>query len=125
MGMSFLGNRSYCRDDVHEKERIVYVEVPEVRPSGNPQPDNFQFVRLQQVEQHVVAEVQYPDCNNYEGRKILVLPRTTVHTVSHLTSLDPHFCDGGHVSPFARFAPTEDGWEMAIVLAELLDLDDA
>ena len=59
--------------------------------------------------------VKYPDCNNYESNKILVFnhPGKPID-FKGLLELDPHFCDSKkHLSPFARFEPTEKGWGAA------------
>jgi hypothetical protein len=71
-----------------------------------------------------VAEVLYPDCTNYEGRKILVLYGNKAALLS-TTHLDPHFCDGPHdLKVFARFEPTEDGWDAACATAARLKYDE-
>lgn len=31
----------------------------------------------------------------------------------YLLMVDPHFCDGEHPAPIARFAPTNEGWKDA------------
>ena len=87
---------------------------------GNPNPRRFTILRVEEVRNSTIVEVQYPDAKNYEGRKIMVflgvglgLPKKEV--------LDPHFCDdGSHLSPFARFEPTVAGWVAAILFAEMM-----
>ncbi len=87
--------------------------------SGNPNPQNFVFGRVQVVGAHIVAELVYPDCTNYEGRKVLVYQGVNLRYLMAQQSLDPHFCnDKGHVHPFARFEPTEAGWVAAVRCAE-------
>jgi hypothetical protein len=62
--------------------------------------------------------VVYPDCINYEGRKVMVYVNVTPEQLAAQTSLVPHFsADRGHLSPVARFVPTPRGWEMARLFA--------
>lgn len=87
---------------------------------SNPDPRNFSIERAVQINDWCVVEVHYPDATNYEGRKIMVY-RTTIEFLRSQHFLDPHFCDGPeHISPFARFEPTNSGWIAAVVLAETL-----
>lgn len=93
-------------------------DKPVVKPQplvakGNPDPRNFKILRIAAFESYTVVWVQYPDCTNYEGSKILVyqLPKTLVES---LRILDPHFSsEKPAASPIARFVPTEIGWKMA------------
>lgn len=88
---------------------------------GNPDPKNFQIVYMQAVGPHTVATVVYPDSKNYEGKKVLLYRNATPADIEKQTTLDPHFCDdGSHLSPFARFEPTQAGWEAAVALARVL-----
>lgn len=94
------------------------VEAP--RAAGNPNPHRFTVFRFECVGKAVVAEVIYPDCTNYEGRKILVFASAT--TFSRLISkgvMDPHFTKD-RSSPVARFEPTERGWGLALRCAAML-----
>ena len=60
--------------------------------------------------------VRYPDCYNYEGKKILV----TRKAVNSRASLDPHFSGDSSINCglVARFVPTQEGWEMAKAFCE-------
>lgn len=89
--------------------------------AGNPNPTRFQVIRLYETgkgkKQVTVAELNYPDAKNYEGRKILVY-ECSMNELNKQKALDPHFCDDkSHLSPFARFEPTERGWAAACSLA--------
>ena len=91
------------------------------RIEGNPDPKNFVIERAEMFGLHVVTEVVYPDCKNYEGRKILVFKGCTIAYLAKQEFLDPHFCHNStHPSPFARFEPTEDGWYAARLCAKRL-----
>lgn len=90
--------------------------------SVNPDPFNYRIIRVQHWEGSpwIVAEVVYPDATNYEGRKVMIY-RTTVENLQAQNRLDPHFCEHReHLSPFARFEPTEAGWSAAVFLARNL-----
>lgn len=90
---------------------------------GNPNPYRFRVERTLLVGgHHTVAEVTYPDASSYEGRKILLYLNTWPEVVRDAKSLDPHFSkpDGVHLVPFARFEPTEAGWNAAVKMAELM-----
>jgi len=88
-------------------------------PTPNPNPKNFEILETQSFGAWTVAKVKYPDATNYEGTKILVY-RATLNKLASQKELDPHFCEKGHLSPFARFEPTEAGWKVAIALAQKL-----
>lgn len=88
-------------------------------PPKVPDPSQFNILRLDQIGEWTVAEVMYHEAVNYEGKKIMVY-RASRECVSTRRVLDPHFCDGKHLSPFARFEPTEQGWDAAIKLVRLM-----
>ena len=94
---------------------------------NNPDPKNFNIDRLSKVGKYWIADVVYPNCTNYEGRKILMFDRVhngkplTRRKILYLTVLDPHFSENKkHLYPVARFEPTRKGWRMAVVLARTL-----
>lgn len=88
---------------------------PKPPPQSSPDPTDYEVLESWTEGRYTVLEVRYPSCTNYEGRKILVLDQPFMGG-----RLDPHFCDGVHVSPIARFVPTEQGWQMALLLVETL-----
>lgn len=74
----------------------------------NPNPHKFTIKRTQNINGLWITMVNYPNCTNFEGNKILV----TTFDVKNKDFLDPHFnTDGGLV---ARFQPTKLGWELAV-----------
>jgi hypothetical protein len=78
-------------------------------PSGsddtlNPDPYNFKLLGAVAINQVTVAEVLYPGCSNYEGRKLLLLNLSWAEVVA-LKKLDPHFSEDGPL--IARFKPTK------------------
>lgn len=87
----------------------------------NPNPSNFNITRIIKRGAYLIAIVNYPDCTNYEGDKILVFEKVSVASLMSLTKLDPHFV-AKSVSPIARFAP--DRLVMAINFITTLDRRD-
>lgn len=106
MGCGFVGS-SMRSASIHEKQKVVF-------RLGNPNPENFDITRIELIGDYMVVKVNYPDCTNYEGNKIMVYKDITVKELSSAKILDPHFFEGNGVkSPIARFEPTEEGWQMA------------
>lgn len=90
----------------------------------NPKPDNYTIIRHQnrfyQNHKYVIIEIQYHDCTNYEGRKLMVF-KCSLQDLLNQKLIDPHFCDDESViSPIARFEPTSRGWRMANALVGLI-----
>ena len=84
----------------------------------NPNPARFKILLAEQIGSAVVAEIYYPDCNNYEGRKIVVFSNTTKSALMQRKTLDPHFTE--HGGPIARLEPTVRGWKIALEIARML-----
>lgn len=84
-------------------------------PPGNPDPGNFRILTHYVLGRNLAVEILYPDCDNYEGRKILVfIDVPNVRKILKEKRIDPHFCrNDGRYHPFARFEPTEAGWAAA------------
>lgn len=110
---------SSCDDKSHSRNRsngptqteYVYIE----RISNNPDPTRFVIQKTERAGRFLIAEVHYPNCQNYEGNKILVFDGVPEKVLREQTSLDPHFCDSPeHPSPVARFEPTARGWNYAV-----------
>lgn len=110
MGMSMFGSR--CSDDSHRDSYTPQVYIRgEVPVPGNPNPINFEIQKLERVKHFTIMLVEYPDCMNFEGKKILVFKTLALGDIKKISSLDPHFCDSTkHTSPVARFVPTDEGW---------------
>lgn len=80
---------------------------------GDPVPERFYVVSLIQVGTAAVVELRYPDCRNYEGRKVLVFDDYEKFVRLRKTgAIDPHFLEDVY-SPVARFEPTERGRKLA------------
>ena len=110
---------SLCRHN-EPQEKIIYRDrvVESKEDSNNPNPKVFVIEKTKQVGGCVVVKIHYPNCKNYEGRKILVFENIKEEKIYTLKFIDPHFCDGDHISPLARFEPTEIGWEYAITFCK-------
>ena len=80
-----------------------------------PNPKNFEILESGLNKDFTIIKVRYPDAANYEGVKILVYKGHVLKKIMAATELDPHFCDK-HLSPIARFAPTEEGLWLALNL---------
>ena len=116
MGISpFQHWNSSC---ICQPSKIEYVDCIIKLP--NPDPINFKILNIYD-EGYIAILIKYPDCTNYEGNKILVFDNTIkIKNIINLKKIDPHFCDGGHIPPIARFEPTERGWSMAIDFIKFL-----
>ena len=102
MGIRILSRSSY---DGGEKVNEV---------NGNPNPRNFEIERYMEKFPYTLVKIKYPDCNNYEGKKILLYNCSfeQLKKQGNEVGLDPHFSNNKkYVSPIARFEPTEFGWE--------------
>jgi hypothetical protein len=90
--------------------KTEYIKVP----TSNPDPSNYKIIRYLEDINYLIVMVQYPDCTNYEGKKILVYKNCTIKNLLKQKSIDPHFSENKeYYSPFARFEPTEKGWKLA------------
>lgn len=90
MGASIFNKSSYSSFD-----------KPFVPP--NPDPSFYKIIRWWSYDEaYLVIEVQYPDCNNYEGRKVLVF-KATLKSLLAQKKIDPHFSENkDFISPIAR-----------------------
>lgn len=95
------------------KEKL---SIAETALSKNPNPLKFIVRQCEAIGKLYVSIVNYPNCTNYEGNKILV----TDYDPTRLKKLDPHFSK--HKGLIARFVPTEEGWKMAITFARMVEL---
>ena len=81
---------------------------------GNPDPRRFKVIAVAEHGDYIIAKIHYPDARNYEGMKVLAYKGIKGEDLRTAAFLDPHFCEShAHVSPIARFAPTDEGWDMA------------
>lgn len=103
------------------------VNADRVRAGGKPvamsapDPRNFRIVTLKQCGYALVAMVEYPNCTNFEGKKILVYHGVGADELKKAEVLDPHFSDDFKdefkLPLVARCLPTIGGWKMAVEFA--------
>lgn len=105
-------------DDISCNRTVV---VKETVLLPNPDPHKYEILRSEQIDDHLLVMIQYPDCTNYEGKKILLFEGITLEQLVFQKFIDPHFSDSAkYKHPIARFVPTEVGWEMGRKLAVIL-----
>lgn len=103
------------------KERVVYMPCSCKKPTKdiNPHPDNYEIVRYKEICENLAIEIRYPNCTNFEGRKVLVFKGVGIKRLLQQKLIDPHFSKNKkYVHPYARFIPTKDGWKSALKLCE-------
>ena len=94
----------------------------EYKKLPNPNPNNYILKKYERHKNYVLMEINYPDCNNYEGNKILLYKETDLYDLLNQKYIDPHFSENKKFkSPIARFEPTENGWKMGLKLIEALN----
>jgi hypothetical protein len=80
-------------------------------------PKKFEILRVYRNGDFLIVWVHYPNCTNFNGRKILIYRGLTESELYQLKTLDPHFQEEG-VSPIARFKPTPEGMRLAIEMTD-------
>lgn len=96
------------------ENKVIY------RNNINPDPSKFKISKVKEKNGHIAVFVNYPNCNNFEGNKILVFDNTSIDEIMSKNYLDPHFaCEDINNRLVARFVPTNFGWKKAI---EFLDI---
>ena len=110
MGMIKFFSSSSFDDKPNVITKILKVFVND----NNPDPTKYKILQNIQVGNHLVIKINYPDCKNYEGNKILVFENCTLEDLKNQKIIDPHFSDNKNFkSPIARFEPTGRGWTWA------------
>ncbi|TRZ48528.1 MAG: hypothetical protein D4S01_10175 [Dehalococcoidia bacterium] len=132
MGLGLIG--SSCKDStcnapncyssssigmVGEEYGIPYDNVKIIAMPPNPDPKKFAIYKCRTKGEYTLLFLKYAGCTNYEGFKILLF-KENVQTILTPKEIDPHFCDGDHPSPMARFEPTNEGWNLASAVMDKL-----
>jgi hypothetical protein len=87
----------------------------------NPNPGNYEIVKSAEKGGYLIVLINYKDCTNYEGNKILVYKDVSFQSLLDQKKIDPHFSENtDYYSPIARFVPTEEGWDLAELLVDTL-----
>lgn len=116
MGLNIgFGRSSYSSYDKPQKVVVVNQCKDKSQPRlPNPDPKNFEIIDVEKIGDFLIADVDYPDCTNYEGRKILVFRSVPEKDIRSWKRIDPHFSGSRpDKSPVARFVPTKWGVEAA------------
>lgn len=80
---------------------------PYAAPNSNPDPTKFEILEERAVNGYLILLVKYPNCTNYEGKKLMVFKgyKASWHLLQDTKGqLDPHF-SRERWSPVARFKP--------------------
>lgn len=113
---NIMGVIKHFSSDSRDYNKCNYEKENNFLP--NPNPKKFIIKKFISINGYSVLLVNYPDCINYEGNKILVYDKKiNVHELAVTKGLDPHFYNAGD-SPIARFEPTPRGWKLAIKFIE-------
>ena len=111
MGVHFMGSNS------------TFDKEPE--NLGNPNPNNWEIMRSSKTGRYLLVEIKYLDCNNYEGRKILMFKDIEKQNLIEQGIIDPHFSENKQFhSPIARFEPTKEGWIMGKALCSEIKFEE-
>ena len=112
-----MGMHHTCCSHVTGLQEQIREQVKD-RDSANPDPYNFKVIKVEKLNEYHIMEVNYPNCTNFKGNKILVFEGLSDLDIINMKSLDPHFNEDSYL--IARFAPSSDGWDMAVTLCESL-----
>lgn len=89
----------------------------------SPDSSNWIIEKYCHVADFLIIFIIYPDCINYEGKKILVFKGVHISVLKKQKVIDPHFSENTNFySPVARFVPTENGWKMAIIFCKMSEM---
>jgi len=87
----------------------------------SPKIENYDIIKSTQIGDNLVVFVNYKDVTNYEGDKIMVYENCNLKKLVEQELIDPHFSLNKNMySPVARFEPTEQGWRLALLVANML-----
>jgi hypothetical protein len=104
-----------------KRSQSSFSNTDESKPKNlpNPDPNNYKILKSKTIGKFLIIEIQYLDCTNYEGKKILIFDSCDMVDLLVQKAIDPHFSDNkGFHSPIARFEPTEKGWVLAVWFCE-------
>ena len=95
-------------------KKEIATQINAVPINNKPNPYQFQILRKYVYKSYVLIMVRYPDCKNYEGKKILLFSNNTgsYGGILYKDFLDPHFFEDYPL--IARFLPTQEGWELGL-----------
>lgn len=76
-----------------------------------PDPTRFIIRNVKVINGMTIVDINYPNCTNFEGNKILVFKTDMSIALYSIREIDPHF--DGNNGIIARFIPGKEGWNMA------------
>lgn len=80
--------------------------------------DNFKIKRVIQFKNNCLCWINYPNCKNFKGDKILLIENMTKLRLKKLKTLDPHFLENNKI--IIRFRPTLKYWKLGIKILHTL-----
>lgn len=108
--MGVNGSSRRCCSNYSSHTEYVYVENP-----LNPDPTKFKIVDFHELDNgYMVAWINYPNCSNFEGNKIIVFRDMNKKKLLALSKLDPHFDKANNI--VARFRPEQCWFQEAILM---------
>lgn len=111
-----MGLQVFSSSEYEEPSAILSIVNKKI---PNPDPTNYRIIKSEVWGVYLIIKINYPECTNYEGNKILLYKNTSLEELIRQGSIDPHFCkNDNYHSPIARFEPTEQGWNMALLIAK-------
>jgi len=104
-----------------------FVKTPSQHPLSTPkrqpfEPNSARFViksvaeyrKVTATGNYLLVVINYPDCTNFEGNKILVFENLSERELKLMRNIDPHFFnDSRYKTPIARFEPSRNGMRAA------------
>ena len=77
----------------------------------NPNPKKFKITNIIEANGYLLCIVKYPNCTNYEGKKVILFEELTKAELMKFNTLDPHFFPENKI--IARFKPSSEGIKLA------------
>lgn len=85
-------------------------------------PSEWKLLDHHQIGSYLIVLLKYPNCTNFEGKKILVYENCTLDELIKQKDIDPHFSNSTtKFSPIARFKPNNEGLKNAARFAMMLE----
>jgi hypothetical protein len=115
-----LGVSSFFADSCKKSnDENTFDNFKVIKNLPNPDPKNYKIIKSEFINGHLIVMINYPDCTNYEGNKLLLYKFCTLEELLKQKYIDPHFSDNEKFKhPFARFEPTDEGWHYATFIAK-------
>jgi hypothetical protein len=113
------------KETIRSKVNETFKSLTKYKLVKDMDPNTHKFIILDYIEKSggILVKIQYPNCTNYEGIKILLFKDKTIKQIQAMDSIDPHFLIND-TSLLARFVPTDSGWILGwFVLSELDSYD--